>query len=209
MKLWSASFEHDQPIPEEYAFARYDAGKHFALSRNRSPDLQWSGEPEGTRSFALVVLDSDVPTVADDVNQEGREVPQDLPRTDFAHWTMVDIPRDCHAIPEGSCSAGITVGGKKDPPGPAGSRQGLNDYTGWFAADEDMKGRYLGYDGPGPPWNDARIHRYHFTLYALELDRLPLEGDFSASEVLAAIEGHILDQATLTGTYTLNPRLRG
>ena len=56
---------------------------------------------------------------------------------------------------------------------------------------------------PAPPWNDERVHRYHFLLYALDLERVPVEGAFSAADVRRAIAGHILAQATLTGTYTL------
>lgn len=70
-----------------------------------------------------------------------------------------------------------------------------------------MAGDYYGYDGPCPPWNDAIVHHYVFTIYALDLDRLPLEGRFTGAQVREAIEGHVLDQASLTGTYTLNPKL--
>lgn len=50
-------------------------------------------------------------------------------------------------------------------------------------------------------------HHYVFTLYALDVDTLPLGGDFGRDEVLAAMEGHVLDEARWTGTYTLNPDL--
>ncbi|MCB1626390.1 MAG: YbhB/YbcL family Raf kinase inhibitor-like protein, partial [Xanthomonadales bacterium] len=91
------------------------------------------------------------------------------------------------------------------PNGPPGSRQGLNDYGG-FMGDGD----YYGYDGPCPPWNDERVHRYHFRLYALDIARLPIEKpDFTASDVLAAIDGHVLAQAEVVGTYTLNRQLQG
>ena len=52
------------------------------------------------------------------------------------------------------------------------------------------------------------MHRYHFQLYALDVDRCPVEGAFTAAEVRRAIEGHVLAEATLTGTYTLNPDRR-
>jgi Raf kinase inhibitor-like YbhB/YbcL family protein len=88
-------------------------------------------------------------------------------------------------------------------------RHGLNDYTGWFAGDSDMEGKYFGYDGPGPPWNDELVHRYQFTVYALDVPRLTIEGEFNGADVLAAIQGHVLDEATITGTYTLNPEVSG
>jgi len=187
MEITSTSFRNNHPIPPEYAFARRHPETHFEFSDNRNPHLAWSGVPDGTRSFALIVVDPDAPTVPDDVNQEGRTVPEDLPRTDFHHWVLVDIPADCRSIDEGACSGGVTEGGKSDPPGPEGSRQGVNDYTSWFAGQEGMEGTYLGYDGPAPPWNDERRHRYHFTLYALDVDRLPVEGEFTARDVMEAM----------------------
>jgi len=51
------------------------------------------------------------------------------------------------------------------------------------------------------------VHRYVFTLYALNIDELPLSGRFGGPEVRNALTGHILAQASLTGTYTLNPVL--
>ncbi|WP_268989357.1 YbhB/YbcL family Raf kinase inhibitor-like protein, partial [Ralstonia solanacearum] len=86
-------------------------------------------------------------------------------------------------------------------------RHGINDYTGWFAGDKDMRGDYYGYDGPCPPWNDARRHRYTFTLYALDIDRVPVAGAFTGAQVRDAIKGHVLAEASVTGTYTLNPSL--
>ena len=208
MQLSSQSFEDGRAIPEEFAFARPDPENHATLSGNRSPHLAWSGAPGGTRSFVVACVDPDAPTVADDVNQEGRSVPEDLPRADFHHWVMVDVPPSCTELAAGACSDGVVPGGKQDPPGPAGARQGRNDYTGWFAGDPDMGGDYFGYDGPAPPWNDERVHRYRFTVYALDLERCPVEGVFTNADVDAAIEGHVLAQASLTGTYTQNPGLR-
>lgn len=207
MKLTSTSFQHGQAIPEQFAFAAPDPILHLRLTDNHNPQLKWTGAPAQTRSFAVICVDPDAPGQPDDVNQEGKTVPADLPRTDFHHWVMVDIPAGVTEIGAGECSNGIVAGGKKALGGPAGSRQGVNDYTGWFASDADMKGTYRGYDGPCPPWNDARVHRYHFTVYALSTERAAVEGDFTALQVLQALRPHILAQATLTGTYSLNPQL--
>ena len=70
-----------------------------------------------------------------------------------------------------------------------------------------MCGCYFGYDGPCLPWNDKLLHRYHFTLYALSIERCPVGGEFTGLEVLAAIEDHVLDHSGVVGTYTLNPEL--
>jgi len=120
---------------------------------------------------------------------------------------MVDIPAQDASIAEGKCSEGITPGGKLNLDGPTGSRQGINDYTKFFAEDKDMHGTYFGYEGPCPPWNDEIIHHYHFRLYATSLDRCPVEGAFTAADVLAAIKGHIVAEAELVGTYSLNPAI--
>ena len=71
-----------------------------------------------------------------------------------------------------------------------------------------MGGQYYGYDGPCPPWNDERLHHYRFTLYATDLARCPVDGAFGCADVQQALQGHILDEASITGSYTLNPALR-
>ncbi|HLR78352.1 MAG TPA: YbhB/YbcL family Raf kinase inhibitor-like protein, partial [Burkholderiaceae bacterium] len=101
----------------------------------------------------------------------------------------------------------ITPRGKAGPLALDGTRQGLNDYTQWFAGDHDMNGDYFGYDGPCPPWNDSIVHRYVFTVYALDVAEVDVTGRFTGPDVLKAIDGHVLAQASITGLYTLNPRV--
>lgn len=208
MKLSSKSFENGGVIPGRCAFAVKAPKGHVRLSDNLNPELSWSGVPAGTRSFALLCIDPDVPTQPDDVNKEDREVPLKLPRTTFTHWVMVDIPADLRMIEEGTCSRAVTARGKQAPFGPEGSRQGINDYTAWFKGDTDMGGDYLGYDGPCPPWNDSVVHHYRFELYALDVERCAVQGKFSSADVQKAINGHVLANASLTGRYSLNPRIR-
>ncbi len=207
MKLWSDSFADGERIPGEYAFAVIDPVHHVRLSSNRNPHLAWSDAPAGTKSFAVVCHDVDVPSRPDDVNREDREIPASLPRADFHHWVLVDIAPSTTAIAAGAYSHAVTPRGKGGPSAPHDTRQGINDYTEWFRGDHDMEGDYYGYDGPCPPWNDAILHRYVFTAYALDVERLPLEGRFSGIDVRRAIEGHVLASAAIVGTYTLNPRL--
>jgi Raf kinase inhibitor-like YbhB/YbcL family protein len=207
MKLWSDSFADGERIPGEYAFAVIDPVHHVRLSSNRNPHLAWSDAPAGTKSFAVVCHDVDVPSRPDDVNREDREIPASLPRADFHHWVLVDIAPSTTAIAAGAYSHAVTPRGKGGPAAPHDTRQGINDYTEWFRGDHDMEGDYYGYDGPCPPWNDAILHRYVFTAYALDVERLPLEGRFSGIDVRRAIEGHVLASAAIVGTYTLNPRL--
>ena len=203
MKLRSNSFEHGDFLPAEFAFGKTSAEGKIDLSDNKSPHLAWDDLPEGTRSVAILCIDRDVPTKPDDVNQEGRMVPSDLPRAEFSHWVLVDLAPDA-TIEEGAFSDGITAKGKAGPEGPQGTRQGINDYTGWFAGDPDMAGTYRGYDGPCPPFNDSIVHHYYFTAYALDLDRVAVDGKFTAADVKAAIDGHVLGEATLMAKYKIN-----
>ena len=207
MRLTSDSFEHRQRLPAEFAAGvRTDAGAGFGPNRN--PHLRWDDAPAGTRSFALLCIDPDVPTVPEMVGTPGVRIPVEQPRCEFTHWALADIPADVREIAAGSCSDGIVPHGKQRPAGPAGSRQGLNDYTGWFAGDASMEGDWHGYDGPFPPPNDLRLHRYFFRLFALDVDRLDLPARFTSADVLRALHGHVLGEATLYGTYSLNPDVK-
>lgn len=208
MELSTSAFAPNGSIPADCAFCAVDATTHAKLSGNRNPDLRWSGLPAGTRSLVLLCHDPDVPSRGDDVNKEGRKVPASLPRVDFFHWVLVDLRADASPIERGEFSEGVTPRGKSGPHAPRGGRQGINDYTGWFAGDKDMAGNYFGYDGPCPPWNDELPHRYVFTLFALDVPRLDVSGIFSGADVRQAMTGHVLGQASVTGRYTLNPSVK-
>lgn len=207
MQLRSDSFAAGAAIPVRFAAGRPDDASVVTFSDNVSPHLAWSDVPAGTRSLVLICHDPVVPSRGDDVNQPDREVPADLPRVDFFHWVMVDLPPVLTQLAEGEFSQGVTARGKAGPATRHGARHGLNDYTGWFAGSADMAGDYFGYDGPFPPFNDSLVHRYVFTLYATDLDRCPVDGAFTGAQVRAAIAGHVLAEASIEGTYTLNRRL--
>ena len=204
MRIHSDSFDHRGAIPAEYALGARDAGE-VGFGRNRNPHLAWDDVPAGTRSFTLLCIDSDAPTDPGMVNKAGVEIPVDQPRSEFCHWAMVDLPADLRVIEAGSCSDGVTAHGKRTPPGPAGARQGLNDYTGWFAGDDALAGDWLGYDGPFPPPNDLRPHRYFFRLFALDVDRLDVPDRFTAADALRTMHGHVLAEALVQGHYSLHP----
>ena len=208
MKIWSDAWNNGEPIPERYAAGRL-AAEGVDFGENLSPPLAWSDLPAGTRSLVLVCHDFDVPSRADDVNQPDREVPAELERVEFFHWLLVDLPPGVLRLAEGEWSRGFTPRGKPGPATEGPARQGLNDYTGWFAGDPARAGRYFGYDGPFPPFNDSLVHHYVFTLYALDVPRLAVDGAFTGAQVREALAGHVLGAATLSGTYTLNRRLRG
>jgi hypothetical protein len=203
MRLTSPAFDDGDTIPTEFVFGVHDPDEHVAFGPNRNPPLEWDDVPEGAHSFALSMIDHDVPSKPDDVNQEGREVPEDLPRVDFTHWVFVDLPAHRRSIAAGEFSERVVPRGKR------GSRglptEGVNDYTGWFAGDPVMGGTYLGYDGPCPPWNDSLVHHYDITLYALDVESVGVSGDFTVDDARLAMEGHVLAEATLRGTYAINP----
>ena len=200
MKIRSDSFANGAPIPPEFALGARDGERGFG--GNRNPHLAWSEVPDGTRAFALLCIDTDAPTDPALVANGNVDIPSAHPRGDFVHWAVADIPADVREIAAGSCSDGVTRGGKgmgRD----AGGQRGLNDYTGWFAGDAGMGGDWYGSDGPYPPPHDARVHRYFFRLFALDAP-LDLPAGFTAGDVLRAMHGHVLAEAAIHGTYSLH-----
>ena len=101
----------------------------------------------------------------------------DAPGGVFTHWVLFNIPPDSRNLPEAVPTQAELA---------SGALQGKTDF-----------GR-TGYSGPCPP--PGRPHRYQFTLYALD-QPLGLEGGASKKQLLSAMEGHILAQGQLTGTY--------
>jgi Raf kinase inhibitor-like YbhB/YbcL family protein len=101
----------------------------------------------------------------------------DAPGRVFTHWVLFNLPPDIARLPEA-----VPV----QPQLPDGSLQGQNDM-----------GR-VGYGGPCPPSGNA--HHYQFTIYALDA-RLDLSSGASKKQVADTMQGHILAQGRLTGTY--------
>jgi len=206
MKVGSRSFAAKGRIPEEFA-AGVPGEAGPVPGPNRSPHLAWSDFPAGTKSFALICHDPDVPSKPDDVNKSDRTVPYDLPRVDFYHWVLVDIPVSVTSLEEGADSDAFVPKGKPVGATPNG-RRGKNSYGDWFGSDPAMGGDYGGWDGPWPPFNDERLHHYVFTLYALDVPALDVPERFGGPEALAAMKGHVLDSASWAGTYALNKGAR-
>lgn len=101
----------------------------------------------------------------------------DAPAGDWVHWLIYNIPATARSLPEGLSADGQLADG---------SRQGLN---GW---------RTTGYRGPCPP---SGTHRYFFKLYALDAP-LSLPPAADKAQLLRAMQGHILAQAELMGTFS-------
>jgi Raf kinase inhibitor-like YbhB/YbcL family protein len=207
LKIEITSFANGSRIADNNCFCIPLSDGRITFGKNINPNIKWSDFPVTTKSFALICVDPDVPSVGDDVNQEGKIVPFDLPRVEFFHWVIANIPFNVNEIIEGTDSNGITERGKIPGISDYGASIGINDYTNWFAGDDKMEGFYGGYDGPCPPWNDERIHHYHFKVFALDCEKIEISGNFTGRDLLKAIENHIVDQAEYIGTYTLNKNL--
>jgi Raf kinase inhibitor-like YbhB/YbcL family protein len=208
LEVESTSMRDGEPIPERYAVATPTPdGKAEIAGADVSPHLRWSGEPAGTHSFAISVVDPDVPDRSRQ-GVEGLSLGDDEPREDFAHWLVADIPPEVHELREGAGGGGFVPHGRPADPPVAGAVSGRNSYRELFEGNADLEGTYGGWDGPFPPWNDEVVHRYVTTVYALDVPSLGLAPGFTLEEFRAAIDGHVLDEGRIVPTYTLNPSLR-
>ena len=148
LQITSPTFAEEDAIPAVYT----------CTGDNISPELAWSGAPEGTQSFALIMDDPDAPG------------------NTWVHWVAFNLPTDAVGLPENVMS-------DDDLPGDA-----VHGSNSWRRND---------YGGPCPP---SGTHRYFFKLYALDVV-LDLEAGASKDDVLAAMDGHVLAEAQLMGTY--------
>lgn len=97
------------------------------------------------------------------------------PQRIFVHWVLYNIPADLMVLPEGGASSAL----------PKGAAQGRNDFG-------ERK-----YGGPCPP---IGRHRYFFKLHALDV-LLPAQTPLDKNALEGAMQGHILEQVELVGTY--------
>lgn len=189
-------------LPADSAFCAVTAGQP-GPGPDRSLGVTWTPGPGGTKTYALVMTDPDVPK---DVSLIGKPapIPADLPRMTIYHWVLADIPASRTSLAPGEDSTGQTQGGKPVGPTPHGIR-GSNTFKDFFAGNAAMAGPYGGYDGACPPGNDLRRHHYHVRIYALDVPTLGLGPSFGGSDAEAAIKGHVLATGDAVGTYSLNP----
>ena len=115
MKFRSESFADGGALPAHYAFCVPDPAAASSSAQNRNPHLAWSDLPKGTQSVVIICHDPDVPSKADDVNKEGRTIPASLPRVNFCHWVLVDMPASGSPVRDGEFSSGVTLKGKSGP----------------------------------------------------------------------------------------------
>jgi len=102
------------------------------------------------------------------------------PKTTWVHWVLYNIPATANGLPEAVQKSAL----------PAGTRDGMNDW------------KRTGYGGPCPPIGQ---HRYFHKLYALDTV-LPDLGTPTKAQLEKAMQGHVLAQAELIGTYEKGKR---
>jgi Raf kinase inhibitor-like YbhB/YbcL family protein len=199
------TFKNGEMIPNKYAFCVPAAQGHTAPGPNFSPSISWSRGPRDTKSYAIMLYDTDSPAEQrEKINKEGVTMTPAIPRRTFYHWVLVDIPARVRSLEEGADSDARVVHGKPAKPAAVGVR-GLNDYTRITADNDAMKGQYYGYDGPCPPWNDKVVHHYHFAVFALSVRSLDLPQGFDGDAALEVMKDKILAQGEVVGLYTQNP----
>jgi len=98
-ELTSSDIQQGKMMSSEYEFQGFGCS-----GGNLSPQLSWSGAPEGTKSFAVLAYDPDAPT-----------------GSGWWHWQLVNIPTSVSALPQGA-------GGEDGKKLPEGARQIKNDY---------------------------------------------------------------------------------
>jgi len=151
MELTSNVFANEEKIPKKYS----------CEGDSVSPPLEISEAPEDTKSFALIVLDIDVP----------EEFQKKLNIKNWDQLVLFNISSTTTEIPEGDGNS-VGVHG--------------NNTSGKAS-----------YDPICPPSK----HRYVFTIYALDVDKLDLEEGASRADLEKAMEGHVLEKAELMGVY--------
>jgi Raf kinase inhibitor-like YbhB/YbcL family protein len=144
--LTALDFTEGQPIPAVHGY----------YNSNKSPELDWSGAPEGTASFVLIMEDPD--------------------GGNWSHWVIFNLGADIEGLGEDQPKIAVLGDNVK---------QGTNDFGG------------TGYDGPSPP---SGIHHYYFHLYALDT-MLGLNAGATREQVRNAMQGHILGETVLMGTF--------
>ncbi len=97
----------------------------------------------------------------------------------WVHWVIYAIPASTTSLPEG-------IARDETLNAPAGARQGKNSWG------------TVGYRGPAPP--PGKVHHYHFTVYAIDVE-LSLAPGLDKAGLLSLIQPHVLAKGELTGTY--------
>ncbi len=153
LQVTSEAFANGDTLPDE----------QVQSGGNTSPQLSWSGLPQGTRAYAVTCFDPDAPTPAG-----------------FWHWFVTGLPADITSLQAGA--------GDEHAALPGGALTLRND------------GGSADYTGAAPPPGD-RLHRYMFTVHALDTDDLGLDASASPTKGSFVMLGHTLARGIITGRY--------
>jgi Raf kinase inhibitor-like YbhB/YbcL family protein len=204
IKVQVDALKSGHQISTKYGFCMADGKGNATAAPDRSPRIAWSKGPVGTKSYAVMLYDTDSPAEHREwMNQQGQTLTAAVKRKVFIHMVVVDVPSNVLQLVEGAESDARVVHGKQAPA--KIGVHGANSFTQATAANDALKGTYYGYDGPCPPWNDTNAHHYHFAVYALSVTSLGLHGDFGGEAALAAMQGKVLAQGELIGLYSTTP----
>ena len=188
LTLHSTAFKNDGFIPDKYAACVADGRGGKRYQHAVSPPLQWPGAPKITQAYVLLMADHSIPKLAETT---GKTIPKTVPRETGYHWVLINIPVKYHHLPAGVGTSDI------------GQMQyGIEGINYFSRIGHAIVG---GYGGPCPPLNDAVIHQYVFTLYAIDEPDLSLSanGGFTGRDVIKALRGHVLATAVLVGKYSV------
>lgn len=158
--------------------------------RNMRPAIHWSGAPKGTQSFAVFMVDTDVPADFSDAGKDGKIIAADAKRRDFFHYGVIDIPADVTNLSGGETGSVAASG-----------RELVTDLGAYVPTPTQ-------FGGPCPPWNDKRLHHYHFHVLALSSPHVTLPKDATAAQAWAKLAPTALAHGELIGTYSLHMPMR-
>ena len=197
MKLTSTSFADNQKIPRRIRLLRSRSGAPCLPRPQSQPAARVVRHPCRHKVLRHHLPRSGRTKAGDDVNQEGRTVPARC-RVDFFHWVLVDLPASVLQIAEGEFSSDVTPRGKSGPRCSTEPVRASTTIPAGLPATATCAETTSATTVPAPVERRIR-HRYVFTVFALDVERLPLDGKFGGQQVRDAMAGHILRQAAITG----------
>ena len=121
LKVKVDSIKNGGTLANKYAFCVPAAQGHTTAGSNINPSISWSKGPRGTKSYAVILYDTDSPAEHREMmNKEGMTMTADIKRHDFYHWVLADIAPKVTSIKEGADLSARVVHGKPATPSAAG-----------------------------------------------------------------------------------------
>ena len=196
LQLFAPGVKDGGPLKKDYVACVYSPTQRQVVhANNQSPALRWKKVPKGTKSFVLMMTDSDVPADRRNVNVPGKVIADNVARRTVYHWLVTDIPTRVRKLRKGKGSL---------PPIHVGEHvKQVRQSWASVASYQDPVSLSESYIGPCPPSNDQRVHRYYFNLYALDVASVPKKIDIK--QLMQFVSKHALAQASLTTTWSNKP----